>query len=173
MNESTPSPGFKYRGLRIAFSAVCGILCLLLIVLWVRSYQWQDYYCGWVSKSRTVDSLSYRGWISFHSIWFETKLWDAVHLPGWESTSHFIQPDPVLGLPALAPSQRWAWAFHRRPNRTEAILTMPCWFPVLLAATFTAAPWIHQLRWRFSLRTLLIATTLVAALLGTVVWAVR
>ena len=28
----------KYCKLRIAFSAVCGIICLLLIVLWVRSY---------------------------------------------------------------------------------------------------------------------------------------
>jgi hypothetical protein len=28
----------KHRKLRIAFSAVCGMLCLLLIFLWVRSY---------------------------------------------------------------------------------------------------------------------------------------
>ena len=27
----------KYRKLRIAFSAVCGIVCLLLIALWVRN----------------------------------------------------------------------------------------------------------------------------------------
>ena len=33
----------KYRKLRIAWSAVCGIVCLLLIVLWVRSYWWRDY----------------------------------------------------------------------------------------------------------------------------------
>jgi hypothetical protein len=26
----------KFRKLRIAFSAVCGVLCLLLIALWVR-----------------------------------------------------------------------------------------------------------------------------------------
>ena len=32
------------RLLRIAFSAVCGIVCLLMIALWVRSYWWSDYF---------------------------------------------------------------------------------------------------------------------------------
>jgi hypothetical protein len=35
--------GVRFRKLRIAFSAVCGIVCLLLIVLWVRSYSRWDY----------------------------------------------------------------------------------------------------------------------------------
>ena len=30
------------RGLRIAWSVWWGILCVLLIVLWVRSYWWVD-----------------------------------------------------------------------------------------------------------------------------------
>ena len=29
----------KLHKLRITFSAVCGIVCLLLIVLWVRNYR--------------------------------------------------------------------------------------------------------------------------------------
>jgi hypothetical protein len=37
----------------------------------------------------------------------------------------------------------------------------------------TAAPWLRQLGWRFSLRTLLIATTLVAIGLGLIVWATK
>ena len=36
----------KYRKLRIAFSAVCGIICLLLIALWVRSYYTIDVVSG-------------------------------------------------------------------------------------------------------------------------------
>jgi hypothetical protein len=32
----------KYRKLRIAWSVGCGIVCLLLIALWVRSYWWSD-----------------------------------------------------------------------------------------------------------------------------------
>ena len=32
----------KFRKLRIAFSATCLIACVLLIVLWVRSYWWVE-----------------------------------------------------------------------------------------------------------------------------------
>ena len=49
-------------------------------------------------------------------------------------------------------------------------MTMPIWGAVLLAAALAAAPW---LRWRFSLRTLLIVTTLVAVVLGLAVYAAR
>ena len=52
-------------------------------------------------------------------------------------------------------------------------IIIPYWFFVFVTATLTTAPWIRQLRWRFSLRTLLIATTLVAAVLGLIVYALR
>ena len=32
----------KFRYLRIAFSVLCGVGCVLLIVMWVRSYWWND-----------------------------------------------------------------------------------------------------------------------------------
>src|SRR6476661_7413421 len=32
----------KFRKLRIAWSVLCGIACVLLILLWVRSYWWND-----------------------------------------------------------------------------------------------------------------------------------
>src|SRR4026208_580489 len=32
----------RFRKLRITWSVVCGIACLLLIGLWVRSYTWAD-----------------------------------------------------------------------------------------------------------------------------------
>ena len=45
------------------------------------------------------------------------------------------------------------------------------WF-LRIAALFAAAPWMRCL-WRFSLRTLLIATTLVAVVLGLIVYVSR
>ena len=45
---------------------------------------------------------------------------------------------------------------------------VPCWLASLVAAIVAAFPWIRR---RFSLRTLLIATTVVAVVLGLVVWA--
>jgi hypothetical protein len=45
---------------------------------------------------------------------------------------------------------------------------LPHWFVALLFAALAALPWIRP---TFSLRTLLIATTLIAVLLGLVAWA--
>jgi hypothetical protein len=53
------------------------------------------------------------------------------------------------------------------------VVVFPYWSGVLLAVTLAAAPWIRQLNWRFSLRALLIAITLVAVVLGLVVWAAK
>jgi hypothetical protein len=49
-------------------------------------------------------------------------------------------------------------------------IRVPCWFPVLLASMTGITPWIRWSR-GFSLRTLLIVTTLVAAVLALAVWA--
>jgi branched-subunit amino acid ABC-type transport system permease component len=50
---------------------------------------------------------------------------------------------------------------------------LPHWFIAGFFAAFAATTWVRQLRWRFSLRTLLIATTLVAVVLGAIVWSIR
>ena len=47
-------------------------------------------------------------------------------------------------------------------------IAAPQWFLMLLTVVLAASPWIQRSR-RFSLRTLLIATTLVAVVLGMVV----
>lgn len=42
-----------------------------------------------------------------------------------------------------------------------------------ISGGLAAALFLYHLKWRFSLRTLLIATTFVAVVLGVLVWAVR
>ena len=61
---------------------------------------------------------------------------------------------------------KWIFTYDSRPY-PFASLSAPHWFVALLAVGISILPW---LRWRFSLRTLLIATTLVAVVLGVVVW---
>jgi hypothetical protein len=58
---------------------------------------------------------------------------------------------------------------HHHPQ--EMWVTLPHWFLVALCAMFSAFPWI-PIR-RFSLRTMLVATTLVAVVLGLIVIAFR
>jgi hypothetical protein len=75
--------------------------------------------------------------------------------------------------------RRWAAAGRPLPNPAPVFgfstatyggtqFQLPHWFFVGLCAGLAAIPW---LRWRFSLRTLLIATTLLAVVLGLAVWA--
>jgi hypothetical protein len=48
--------GVRFRKLRIAWSVGCSVLCLLLIVLWVRSYHQQAYSMGeWLLVSEWWD----------------------------------------------------------------------------------------------------------------------
>jgi hypothetical protein len=47
---------------------------------------------------------------------------------------------------------------------------MPHWFAAMLTLAIATIPWF---RWRFSLRTLLLAMTLAALTLGAIVWAAR
>jgi hypothetical protein len=138
------------RLLRIAFSVVCGIVCVLLIVLWVRSYFWTDYINlphshHWV--------LSMHGWLHIDS-----SLVDLSGNPG----SEFKYGSFRVSSKRNSESQ-----LMRGPGIAVPIPfgTLP-----LLISIVTVAPWI---RWRFSLRTLLIAITLLAVLLGAIVYALR
>ena len=56
--------------------------------------------------------------------------------------------------------------------------TMSMFFPVMMTVTLASLPWLslvpwNGIPWRFSLRTLLIVTTLVAVILGLGVWLAR
>ena len=112
------------RYLRIAFSATCLIACVLLIVLWVRSYLcWDEF-----TLNNGVTNFGSKG-DTLH--WFHSAV--PIYDTWW-----------VAVVPYL-----------------------------LAAATAGAASIVPWMRWRFSLRTLLIATTLVAVVLGLAVWGLR
>jgi hypothetical protein len=149
----------KHRKLRIAFSAVCGIACALLLVLWLASY------------NRLVEV---RG--SFSPLLVElTSVNGSVRLLIWKESSKTVRPTGVFSsgssdgsfywsLRSLSPlgvsvsgSNFEAWSAH--------------WLLALAALGLTVAPWISWSK-SFSLRTLLIGMTLVAAILGALVYAI-
>ena len=135
------------RYLRIAISASCLIACVLLIALWVRSYYRNDRIIRSSKASITLIS-SNRGLFHVEQAWpyrGETQ---------WERESSRPHTDHN---PAFA----WMWL------DTFRSVQCPIWFLLLPGASFGVTPWV---RWRFSLRTLLIATTLVAVVLGLFVW---
>jgi hypothetical protein len=129
----------NYRKLRIAWSVGCGIVCVLLLVLWVRSYWRLDRL--WYADNRMHECHSIRGWIFYSSYPYK--------LPG-------------AGIDS---SSARAWDFMN-PIGQELVVAFPHWLAVAFASSLVAIPW---LRWQFSLRTLLIGMTVVAAALGLVI----
>jgi hypothetical protein len=149
------------RYLRITWTVACGIACVLLIVLWARSYLVTDVIYWRVSQPRTISLESSTGRVFFTvndgGNYYSPDDWHV----GYASDNYPIEVAPGnLGFGFL------------RDRVYLRSLQIPIWFLAGLSGVLAATPWI---RWfhRFSLRTLLIATTLVAMMLGLLVWAVH
>ncbi len=161
------------RYLRIAFSATCLIACVLLITLWVRSY-WNVYSAiRLVSPTTCVSPVIIEGQceINWTSDPFTVSLVTR-NGPGWnggvKSLGDYYVDDGTerdgphpFGSPTL-----------RRFAFDDGLVVIPLWSLTVLFATFGIAPWLPWSH-RFRLRTLLIATTLVAVGLGLAVWAAK
>jgi hypothetical protein len=147
----------RYRKLRIAWSVVWGLAAVLLIVLWVRNYWVVDELTAPVTTQHFITSGSVPGAVAIG--WGKgTRNWKIIQplTQDWRDATGDDVPSPV-------------WFGVTRRGGFVAVW-MPSWFLILVFAMLAAAPWI---RWRFSLRTVLIATTLVAVALGLIVYVVR
>src|SRR4051812_1396865 len=163
-SDNTKRP-LKYRKLRIAWSVFWGLACVLLIVLWVRSY--------WV-YDRINAPIGTHGcaFSSIHGLLGVDEQTRAYPVTNWEYSS----------FPLEVP-QETATASQDTPgtNENDMTFTITTFTEIelnrlitarhgclaLLFAVLAAGPWLPG---RFSLRTLLLATTLVAVVLGLVVW---
>ena len=145
MEKIIPSNArMRFRKLRIAWSLGWGIAAVLLIVLWVRSY-WQ------------VNTLN-----AMHGYEIVVK---QGKLDIRERLKH-----PILPTVTEIVSNPWLLTRPTPPPPTIVVAaSIPLLILVLMVSQFAAAPWIPWQK-RFTLRTLLIATTLVAVVLGLIVW---
>jgi hypothetical protein len=146
----------RFRKLRIAWSVACAIACVLLIVLWARSYKVNDFVFKHDSTKFVTTFESNNGQLSFYRIQDPSSRPPKPH--GWRYSSEEPQKKQNLFL----------WMF----TPTTTAIRLPCWVPCFLLSIFAAAPWYRQIPHRFTLHTLLIATTLVAVVLGLIIaWA--
>jgi hypothetical protein len=146
----------RFRKLRIAWSVGCGMACVLLIVLWVRSFCYCDHVMIPTSHTHSISGWSARGQV--FCVYFPSAsefLWTSV------AADRNVEHDRGSVVSFLGD-----WCFNVFSNYGSTGLTMPYWFPVLMTAALVVLPWAKRISWRFSLRTLLIATTLVAVVLG-------
>jgi hypothetical protein len=183
-----------------------GIVCVLLIALWVRSNQISDRLHGrlWGSEAFLLSAKEGRIATVVFSWNISQVRWE------WETMSHPVDDElsfPVGRLDQHASHLGFGWINRPTYNFdlsredldrgplvsyliTKALVNsgvismkvplrlngagplVPIWFLVVLTSALATLPWI-QWTSRFTLRTLLIATTLVAVVLGLVVYASR
>jgi hypothetical protein len=137
--------------LRIGWSVACGILGLMLIVLWVRSY-----WIGEIVARKTPTGLNTAIGSSFGMAFVSHSKLSTVP-PGpfdihdWQR----IQFKPMRNK-----------KLHFEFRATSQFIQAPYNFLVPLVAAVATMPW---LTWQFSLRTLLIALTVVSVTIGVLV----
>jgi hypothetical protein len=151
------------RKLRIAWSVAWGLVVVLLLVLWVRSY-WDKDTLILSRPGSTIFLSSVRGQIACSHTTF-SDMPDVATDYRWEVTAR-PKPDDVDAV------QR-GFSFHPGTWDNEFELTFPQWCTVLITAIAAAITWLPSPLKRFTLRTLLIGTTLVAIVLGLIVWTAR
>jgi hypothetical protein len=162
--------------LRIAVTALCLSACALLIALWVRSY-YAPYKLTRLNTAQTAEIgiLSNRDGLVAGR--FELAA-DPQFILLNQQLRELQLSELRRGRSRHKPTLQNAIAIVQREiaqYRGQMVTQMmsqrravPHWLPLLVAVALVAAPWIN---WRFSLRTLLIATTLVAVGLGVIVLA--
>src|SRR5262245_15175643 len=144
------------RGLRIAWSVWWGIVCVLLVALWVRSYVAEVRLSGHYSASYGFRVYSSWGCVVCYvpNMPFQPSTYP------WHlalDAQHWLQKSDarIASIPKLYYHSQEMWA------------TLPHWFLLGLCGPLAVTPWVIR---RFSLRSLLVATTLIAVVLGLGVW---
>jgi hypothetical protein len=161
----------RHRKLRIAFSVTCGIACMLLIMFWVRSYSWDDAIILTCTKTSYLDVVSVLGDVTFHRQKFTSiPLKSDI---GLRMTSTQVTPqikemsEALLNLHSIA-----FLGFTAIYDSNSIYICVPYWLISILFALLCGLPWYWR-RFNFSLRTLSIAFTVLAVLLGFIGWLVR
>ncbi len=148
------------RWLRIAVSAVCLVVTVLLVVIWISSYR-QNYYHLLTHRGGRVFIIASASGLLHTSYNLSHTVADRIYSPFYDPIDVSDEFTPVLGFSYVQISEG-GWK-----------LAIPYWSLVTLSATLAYVPWLPWWSTRFSLRTLLIVTAIVAAVLGVVVWMVR
>jgi hypothetical protein len=152
----------KHRKLRIAWSVGWGIVAVLLVALWMRSFK--EFIVGYngpklgsvvIGVGCTPGVLSFGVTDSGVNQPWSVRRIDEESYKG------------LFGSTTLPWSRLWG-TFSINGDG----LIVPYWFASFFALAMSTIPWIRFSN-RFSLRTLLIATTLIAFMLGLIVWATR
>ena len=149
------------RYLRIAVTALSLTVCVLLIALWVRSYYRNDALFGPDFTSGISGFGSVQGGASF----FKSSR-QPLPREKWRIHSEVIGGNGADDEWFLWPEYDIGYGFGALKRPAFRVFVIPHWFLVLVFAVIAISPWLPS---RFTIRTILIATTIIAVLLGLIV----
>jgi hypothetical protein len=160
---------------RYAVAALFALLAVALVALWVRSYWWMDYRMREVRGPFGVQVHSQQGQLRFFIIKYKPL---PVNINAPEAFDDlfletFALPEGPHRIPAQWPARRevlWEFQWTHYPDGERFVL--PHWFPAV-SSLGLAAIFAFKRTWRYSLRAIIVATTLTAGLLGLAVYATR
>jgi hypothetical protein len=160
----------KFRKLRIAW-VLCGVTCVLLIVLWASSLNHiYKAYARIYDQYIEVSALRGRFGLQFVTERHNWTMHDRLGLFRKAVDSTYSQSYPV----DVAATLGFSFQHFYPPGANSSLQvwrgTVPCWFLIAVCCGLAPLSFIPS---RFSLRTLLIATTLVAVALGLAVYVAR
>jgi hypothetical protein len=161
-----------FQFFRVTWTAGWALVCLLLVVLWVRSQQTADVlHVRLDSKGGGIAAIaigSIDGTMTFFRSAGPRRPFNYYLLLNSERKGS--QDRGMWAMQAQRPPDWNAFGFGVLRNPGFNVYAAPHWFYALHAAIMGAAPW---LLFRFSLRTLLIAVMLIAVVLGVVTTSLR
>ena len=150
----------RFRRLRIALSAFCGLTAVLLLVLFVWSYWWLGAIVIPLSRNRVVALYAIKGTVGAGTSIAQRRrplTFDAL------SADRAIE---VWRDVNVTPPSPWFGGIIKIKETDLISVYLPTWIVIGVVVAMSVAPWT---RWQFTLRTLLIATTLIAVLFGLMV----
>jgi hypothetical protein len=153
----------RFHKLRIAGLAACYLAGAFLIALWIRTFFVCDSFSGNFASGGDFIVTSRTGAIG---VGFMQRPGLAAPA-GWNFRT--VSPDAP---PTFNYSQLLGFAYAGPISSGKFAARVPYWF-LILATTAMFRALSKGFVWRFSLRTLLIATTLTAAVLGLAVYVTR
>jgi hypothetical protein len=171
-SEASPADRgtMRFRKLRLVWSVMFAIATMLVIALWVRSNWVQDrLFCPaggkevvefdsaagvvWVQESEALSMMKLNQ--HFYQFKLDDKYLPFVHGLRQKTFMGFARFEENIGMGIM-----------------ERTTVFPHWFLALVLAAVAYVPWLPWSN-RFGLRTLLLGTTLVAVVLGAIVYAVK
>lgn len=147
-----------YRRVRIVVSLFFALVAMTFAVLWVRSYHYIDIVSSNIKNTpQRLEAMSGCGLVCLEAWHPDRPIWGK-----WSVYRERIQVKATF-----ADQFRETTKFRGEASSDRHRIILPYWFLVTTAAGIAVTPFVLP---RFSLRTMLIGTTLIAGVLGAAVW---